>query len=77
MFNLEMDSPHQHLFPSCPVGGLLVLMMRVSVCVLPVHSPGRVQLIVLSPCDQLWVNPDMFQHGLRDKDRQRDRHTGV
>lgn len=33
------------------------------------HSPGRVQLVVLSPGDQFWVDSDQSQHGLADRRR--------
>lgn len=48
--------------------------VKTGLCVLTVNSPGRVQFIVLSPCDQLRVNPYMFQHRLRDKHRQSFNH---
>lgn len=51
----------------CFIWGFFFVQDSVS----PGNSPGRVQLKVLSPCDQLRVDPDVFQHRLRD--RQADR----
>lgn len=35
------------------------------------YWPGWVQFIVLSPCDQLRVNPHVLQHRLRDRQTER------